>query len=213
MELIEYLRNMGPALIFDVGANVGDKTSFFLSTGSKVVAFEPQPDCVKLLNSKFQDNSSVIVEGVGLASSEGVLNLSLCGEANTLSTFTDEWKSGRFQGYKWESSVTVPVITLKNAIDRHGLPDFCKIDVEGYEKEVIGGLHTPVKLLCFEFTREFNCNMLECIEMLNSLGMKEFNATMGGRSDFLLDQWVDMKEIQRRVNADGQDHGDIYARC
>ena len=31
-------------LVFDVGANIGQKTRVFLRLGTRVVAFEPQPD-------------------------------------------------------------------------------------------------------------------------------------------------------------------------
>src|SRR6187401_2709966 len=51
---IEVYRRMLPrgSLCFDVGANVGAKSLSMLATGAKVVAFEPQPDCVKELRAR-----------------------------------------------------------------------------------------------------------------------------------------------------------------
>jgi FkbM family methyltransferase len=43
--------------------------------------------------------------------------------------------------------IQVPVMTLDQAIDRYGLPQFCKIDVEGYEMEVLRGLSHAIPFL------------------------------------------------------------------
>lgn len=36
-------------LVFDVGANVGNRTKIFLRLGARVVAFEPQASCARVL--------------------------------------------------------------------------------------------------------------------------------------------------------------------
>src|SRR5439155_7684012 len=49
-----YSAFVGPNdLVFDVGANVGNRTKVFLRLGSRVVAVEPQPACVSLLAEAF----------------------------------------------------------------------------------------------------------------------------------------------------------------
>ena len=40
-------------LVFDIGANRGLKTAAFLRLGARVVAVEPNPDCVVALRSRF----------------------------------------------------------------------------------------------------------------------------------------------------------------
>src|SRR3954471_20046 len=40
-------------LVFDVGANVGNRVEVFLKCGAKVIAVEPQPNCVDILKGKF----------------------------------------------------------------------------------------------------------------------------------------------------------------
>ena len=37
-------------IVFDVGANYGNRTKYFLRLGAKVVAFEPQPECARFLS-------------------------------------------------------------------------------------------------------------------------------------------------------------------
>ena len=50
-------------LVFDVGANVGNRVGAFLKCHAKVVAVEPQPYCVKILREKFDDK--ITIEPVG----------------------------------------------------------------------------------------------------------------------------------------------------
>jgi hypothetical protein len=45
----------------------------------------------------------------------------------------------------------VSTVTLADAIARYGAPQFIKVDVEGHEFEVLGGLKTPVRYLSFEY--------------------------------------------------------------
>ena len=48
--------------------------------------------------------------------------------------------------------------------------DFIKIDVEGYEYEVIKGLTYPVRSMSFEFTPEYLDATLASLEHLRSIG-------------------------------------------
>ena len=42
-------------LCFDVGANVGNRTEAFLKLGARIVAVEPQPECIAVLNELHGD--------------------------------------------------------------------------------------------------------------------------------------------------------------
>jgi len=57
---------------------------------------------------------------------------------------------GRYKG-NWRQQLVVPIITLDSLIAHFGEPAYVKIDVEGYEMDVLRGLSWQPPLLSFEF--------------------------------------------------------------
>jgi len=206
---------VGPAdTVFDVGANVGAKTELFLQHAARVVCVEPQPECVKALKKRFKHDRRVTLVPKGLAEKPGSLDLSVCTEASTISTFSAEWKTGRFANYKWDKVVRVPVTTLDEVIQRYGAPAYCKIDVEGFEMSVLRGLSRPVPLLSFEFAREFMDRARACVDYLRHVGFQRFNFIRGEGSQFACQGWLDGNALFDRLDqiADPELWGDIYAQ-
>lgn len=201
-------------LVFDVGANIGAKTAEFVASGARVVCFEPQPDCIIQLQKRFAQNPNVVIEATGLAAQSGTLELSICSAANTISTFSSAWKNGRFSDYQWDRKVLVPVTTLDAAIARHGIPAYVKVDVEGFELDVLRGLSSPLPLLSFEFTIEFIENNRDCARHLESIGFSKFNAKIGTLDNFISKRWLSAEElfVLLRSSSDTELWGDIYAR-
>lgn len=205
-------------LCFDVGANIGERSAIFLQLGARVVCIEPQRDCVKTLKTKYKRNSKVEIVEAGLASVPGKMTLSICRGENTISTFSEKWKTGRFSRYKWNEQYVVPVTTLDAIIQKYGLPDFCKIDVEGFELEVLKGLSTPIPLLSFEFTREYMDDARECVRYLQSLGKVEFNFSLGDNllagPALNMNEWGSNEDLFARLDSYQLPllWGDIYAR-
>lgn len=206
------------ALCFDVGANVGDRADVFLRLGARVICIEPQPSCVTILSDKYRNNPNATVIGAGLASKPGSMAFSICNTSNTISTFSEKWKTGRFSGYTWNDHINVNVISLDMLIDTYGIPDFCKIDVEGYEYEVLQGLSTPIKLLSFEFTSEFFVDAKLCVNYLNSIGNASFNFTLGDnltkKTQFILEDWSSCDVLFKAISSmlSPMLWGDIYVK-
>jgi len=143
-------------LAFDIGAHVGNRVRVFRQIGAHVVAVEPQPDFVAVLRLLYGRDPAVTIEHSGVAAETGQGNLHLSSRTPTVSTFADSWMSDvqsdrRFQRVQWDSVISVPLITLDDLIARHGEPQFCKIDVEGFEHKVLSGLSRPIPALSFEY--------------------------------------------------------------
>jgi len=204
-------------LCFDVGANIGDKTEAFLQLGAKVVAVEPQQSCWLFLKRRFRDRDVVIVNKA-LDKTVGSKEI-FVDRSHTLSSMSSAWidkvrASGRFPKHKWNCKLEIKTTTLDELIDEYGVPDFCKIDVEGYEFEVIQGLSQPLRIISFEFITEFLGPVLDIIGYLTKLGKVEYNYSTNG-SALVLPAWVGAEKmigILLSLRQNPQAHGDIYAR-
>ena len=214
-QLAFYGRLVGPgSLVFDVGANVGDKAAVFLALGAHVVAFEPQPVCAKTLRKRFVGNRNLEVVEEGVADEPGELSMSVCASAKTISTFSPDWKEGRFRDFRWDEEIVVPVTTLDEAIERFGMPSFVKIDVEGFEESVLEGLSAPAGTLSFEFAREFADKTARCLELATKIGYRGFSVALGEEPALITAGWMDTESIITfiRESDDESLWGDIYAR-
>ena len=202
---------------FDVGANLGSRTRIFLKAGARVVSIEPQEKCAAELARMFGHNTKVVLVKKALGASEGRAEISICEAAPTISTMSEKWKSeGRFSDeYTWSGTQPVEVTTLDHMISEYGMPHFCKIDVEGYELQVLEGLSQPIPVISFEFMTEFLDEANRCIRKLTSLADYRFNFTIAEHSEMMLPEWVDSGHLMSIINsADfGVNWGDIYAMC
>jgi FkbM family methyltransferase len=206
-------------LCFDVGANMGNRISPLLQSGAKVVAVEPQEKCARFLKYKFGNKIEIIKKGLG--ESEGIKNFYIA-SYDVLSSFSDEWinsvKDDRFKHASWNKTVQVPMTTLDNLIKTYGHPSFIKIDVEGYELEVLKGLHQPVKMISFEYTfPELINRAFDCIdEIEKSNATIECNYSTGESMEFALNQWLTPQQMKNHINAQqftSKNFGDIYVRA
>ena len=201
-------------LCYDIGANLGTKSDIFLSLGATVVCVEPQPECVKMLRKKYRSNTNVTIVAKGISDKTGTQRLALCTQAPTIATFSDKWKTGRFKDYQWDDVIAIPMTTLDLLISEYGLPRYCKIDVEGFELQVIKGLSRPISFISFEFTREFKDDIKLITEHLMSITLYEYNYCLGEEPGFRLAEWTNPTALFNSLSSvpDPLMWGDIYAR-
>lgn len=206
-------------LCFDIGANLGNRVRCFRALGCSVVAVEPQTFCLKQLRKEFLGDPQVVVVPKAAGAKQGRASLRTS-RAHVLSTLsssfvTNTQSSGRFTGVEWGGEETVEITTLDELIALHGQPRFVKIDVEGFESEVLAGLSLPVPALSFEWTPEIPENSLTCLSCLARLGDYEFNYSWGESMRLSRANWLDESTMMRVVEEfAGENHmfGDIYAR-
>ena len=188
------------SLVFDVGANLGDKAAICRRLGARVVCVEPDPRTAGNLRQRFADDESVVVVEAGLGSAPGHFELHLS-PYTTRSSFVVDRMKALGDDCGWDAVARVAVKTLDELIATHGRPDFCKIDVEGYEPEVLAGLSQPLPVIQFEFHGELLGDAAACLSRLEALGMRRFNAILhpaGGRwLQPTLDRWFLPESVSR----------------
>jgi FkbM family methyltransferase len=198
-------------LVFDVGANDGRYTDVFIELGATVVAVEPNPPLAKMLRSRFRAQ----IEQVAIGAEPGVAELHLS-DSDIYSTLSTEWMeiAARDQlSNEWNGgSVTVDVSTLDAMIERYGLPNYVKIDVEGFEPEVLRGLSQAVAKVSFEVQGPALHMAAECVRLLDRLGTYEFNVSPLDQHS-LATAWLPGAPLLDRLpEVIGQGHGDVFAR-
>tara|TARA_Y100001958_G_C21192427_1_gene520342 strand:- start:665 stop:1351 length:687 start_codon:yes stop_codon:yes gene_type:complete len=202
-------------IIFDIGAHKGDKSKKLINFFSKIVLVEPQPECVKILKSKFSKYKNIIIVETGVSSREQSLELKINSSNPLISTFSDKWTKGRFKESKWDQKLNITTTTLDKLVNQFGNPDFIKIDVEGHEYDVVKGLSKKVGTISFEFTSEFFEESLKCLNYLQKLGYEKFNYSEGERRKFNTD-WVKKEKLvsilKKELEKNSLLWGDIYTK-
>ncbi len=200
-------------LCFDVGANLGRVTEALLELGHKVIAFEPQPQCIREIKARcrpYRQRLQIVETAVG--DSQGATTL-FVRESSGQSSLRSTWE-GKATGV-----LQVPVTTLDIAIQKFGIPYYCKIDVEGWETHVLQGLSQPIPLLSFEYHQ--NEGMMQdayaCLDRLSSLASLQVNITPKEQSRLVLDKWLDVDEfkVAFQTSFHGREQflfGDLYVR-
>jgi len=128
--------NLTPeSVVVDIGANIGLTSSIFSRHASHVHAFEPSPKVFPLLKENIKSNRlhNVTVHKLAIGAATGTVHFA----------------GGSAFGYmsQDETNPKVNLDTLDNIVAKLGLSrlDLLKIDVEGYERDVLDGARETIK--------------------------------------------------------------------
>lgn len=165
-------------LVFDVGANQGNKTALFNKLGSNVIAVEPDDLSYKLLVTRFKSNDKVTVLHSAVSDTIGKAEFFLNEPGSAFNTLSVKWKESLEDKTvnRWHTETTfnnvteVETITLDHLIKKYGKPSYIKIDVEGHELACIKGLTGKISVISVEANLpEFKDETLQIIEHLKNI--------------------------------------------
>ncbi len=165
-----YFKSFQPTLIVDIGANTGE---FIMNAKvaypkASILAFEPHPQAINSLKSKYQHDNQVTIQPVGLGSKAGTATLYMTDFSPSSSVIKPADAT---------QEVAITIQTLDEYIDQVSPNSriLIKIDVEGYELEVLrGGINflTKAHYLYLEVrtTETIGCSFDEIYKFMNAIG-------------------------------------------
>jgi FkbM family methyltransferase len=205
-------------VVFDVGANVGQRTAIFADLARLVVAFEPQAECLRHLRSRFRFKRNVQIQPIALSDCEGEAVI-YQSSSHTISSMSEKFVNtvGKtvFADANWDRRITIRTRTLDQMIALYGMPGFIKIDVEGFEINVLRGLSRPASFLSFEFIPLAMDEVKKCLARLHEISKAYlYDYCLGEDLDFVLPAHVDYETFVNDVIPKletAATFGDIYA--
>ncbi|MEH2161083.1 MAG: FkbM family methyltransferase [Nostoc sp.] len=211
------------SVVFDIGANIGYKAVIYSKIGCKVIAVEPDPRNIKILQRVFNNNKKVTLVEKAVSSQIGVEKIYISEQDSALTTFSTKWKSflesqkDRDDLAQFSPSVEsyeIPTTTLDALIEQFGVPRYIKIDVEGYELEAVKGLSQPIKLISLEanlpeFREETIKSVLHLFEIENKA---LFNYVLDDTKSFERNTWLDYEGITDFLKTTDIRYMEIYCK-
>jgi FkbM family methyltransferase len=174
-------------LIFDIGYNEGEFTEvcFGKYPNASVIAVEANPNLCGVLKRNFSLNYNFLLLNNLVSNVEGgEIDFYISPNASGVSTASTEFmQNSRFTKgskyletnlIKWAEPIKVESITIDSMIERYGMPDLIKIDVEGYEYTVLSGLTQKANDICFEWHEEEREHLYQILDHLQSIGYTQF---------------------------------------
>jgi FkbM family methyltransferase len=140
---LKFLINKENPVIIDGGANLGETTDEFLSQyeNPTIHAFEANKNLADNLAKRLKDKSNVHIIAKALGNQNAKISFNISKNVSSSSFFehTDLLKEYHGNIIGTEEIMSVPMVTLDSVFHGHGTIDLLKLDVEGYELEVLRG--------------------------------------------------------------------------
>lgn len=205
------------SIAYDIGANIGDRTESLTRICKIVIAVEPLPFIIKKLKSRFKYNKKIIIEPFAIGEKESITDMYVS-NIHTMSTLSADFIKNVYDKWSappiYQHTIKVKTVTIDQLIQKYSIPYFIKVDVEGYELEVLNGLTHSIPYIAFEYNPTNIEKAIQCIERLIKINSHyKFNIALEDTAEFHLSIFVSsdkMIDLLRKNIHQGK-FGDIYA--
>lgn len=204
------------AVVFDVGANQGEYSEIFAGEGARVVAIEPNTAYATRLQALARTaDIRPVFAAIGEEPGEAVLNVCSTPGFSTLVDRHVDWieESPDYKDVQWTHTLTVPITTLDLLAKDFGEPEFVKIDVEGFEINVLRGMTFRPRYLCFEFGARRKGPSTACLEHMGAKNYA-FRPIVGREYRFATSEWMGLSDAKSWLDSfsvDQAEYGDMFA--
>ncbi|OAF12262.1 hypothetical protein AYJ54_07175 [Bradyrhizobium centrolobii] len=172
---------MDETLIYDVGAHKGEDTEFYLRKGFRVVTIEAMPEFCNSIANRFSEHvksGALSVVNVAVSNSPGNVSFYADDRVSEWGTTNPDWseRNRRF-GAGTGRTLTVPAAKLADIFKQHGVPRYCKIDIEGNDLEALAsleGLSELPKFVSIESDKTSWEKLIEEFETFEKLGYRKY---------------------------------------
>jgi FkbM family methyltransferase len=131
-----------PNLVYDVGMHDAADSAYYLSQGYRVVAVEANPHFAERAERRFVreiGEGRLTILNLGIAPGEGEATFWVCEDHSDWSSFDREIAAREGAGHH---PIHVPLRPFREILEEHGIPRYCKIDIEGNDHICIDAM-TP----------------------------------------------------------------------
>ena len=197
--------------IFDIGANIGYYVlmeSSIIGKKGKIVAVEPVPENMRLLKKNLNLNKNNITSTmqVGLSNLTEKKDFLLSSHSN-LGHILDDKDS------KNKKKIRIQTISLRKLIKKTFYPDFIRMDIEGYEENVLKDLiklkFKKYPIICFETHLSKYKKMNDVLKKLFDKGYKIKYASSSFETGSLRLKSLGYKPVFKNIKTDDVSR-DIY---
>ena len=199
--IINYLKQFKIKHFIDVGSHKGEFLSYLLKLKhKKIYCFEAQKDIFKILSQKYKKNKRIKLFNIGLADKKTtkIFYINKISSSSTFSKSKDTFFS-RFKKFVlnsdnfYEKKYQIKTKRLDSYFTNKKIDNiFLKIDVEGFELNVLLGLEDDIKKVKFILFEHHYDNMIikkynfnDIHRLLDNSGFKQiFKIKMPFRKSF-----------------------------
>jgi FkbM family methyltransferase len=203
--------------IYDIGANKGDYTYRYLEQSKKVLSIEPQQHLYLLLIVRFFKNilqRQLTIKKIAISDNKDVVDFFLPEKWHQLGTISKEYtQESRFKDMNWNKVKRVKTTTLDALIEKYGMPDYIKIDIEGNEIKALTGLNSFPKILSLEANIDDYSKIVDMLEIV-SKNYKYFNFIKETSTTLEFDNPIELQQLKKFLkkykNEFTHSWGDVY---